>query len=92
MGKNNKLINSINAIAQRKQQENIDKAANRMVTQVYAALAIALQNVCGFDGDQIGEVFAESQSIWSDFAGRGEEIIKLCEEETGCIIEFGNSE
>ncbi len=42
MGKNNKLINSLNEIARRKQDENIGKAADKMVPQIYAAMAMAL--------------------------------------------------
>lgn len=87
MGKNNRLINSINAIARRKQDENVGKAADQMVSQIYAAMALALYHTYGFDYKQINAVFLESQHIWEDFVGVGDEMIELCEKETGiCVV------
>jgi len=86
MGKNDRLINSINTIARRKKQENIGKAADYMVPQIYAALAIALHRTCKFEWEQIDSVFMESQQIWQEFDGRGDEMIQLCEKETGISI------
>lgn len=86
MGKNNRLINSINAIADRKQQENIEKAADQMVPQIYAAMALALYRICGFEYEQINAVFLESQQIWENFIGDPDEMTKLCEEETGICV------
>lgn len=63
MGKNNRLINSINAIAKRKQYENVEKASDQMVPQIYAAMALALYRTYGFDYEQINSVFVESQHI-----------------------------
>lgn len=86
MGKNNSLINSINAIARRKQQENVGKAADQMVPQIYAAMALALYRTFGFDYEQINAVFLESQHIWEDFVGVSDEMIELCEKETGISV------
>lgn len=86
MGKNNRLINSINAIAKRKQQENVGKAADQMVPQIYAAMAIALHRTYGFGYDRINRVFVESQHIWQEFVGAGDEMIELCEKETGISV------
>lgn len=86
MGKNNRLINSINAIAKRKQEENVGKAADQMVPQIYAAMALALYRTCGFDYEQINSAFLESQHIWEDFVGSGDEMIELCEKETGITV------
>lgn len=87
MGKNNRLINSINAIAKRKQEANVGKAADRMVPQIYAAMALALHRTCNFDYDDINSVFLESQRIWEGFVGAGDEMIELCEKETGiCVV------
>lgn len=87
MGRNNRLINSINAIAKRKQDENVGKAADQMVPQIYAAMALALYRTFGFDYEQINSVFLESQYIWEDFVGAGDEMIDLCEKETGiCVV------
>lgn len=92
MGKNNRLINSINAIAQRKQNENVGKAADQIVPQIYAAMAMALHYTYGFGYERINRVFVESQKIWLDFDGRGEEMVKLCEKETGVTVIFKNPE
>ena len=86
MEKNNRLINSINAIARRKQQENVGKAADQMVPQIYAAMAIALHRTYGFGYDRINRVFVESQHIWEEFVGAGDEMIELCETETGISV------
>lgn len=87
MGKNNKLINSINAAARRKQEENIGKAADRMVPQIYAAMALALHRTYGFGYERINRVFLESQNIWENFSGNGDEMIELCRKETRIIAE-----
>ena len=86
MGKNNRLINSINKLARRKQEEDVGKAADQMVPQIYAAIALDLYRTCGFDYEQINSVFVESQCIWEDFVGAGEEMIELCEKETGISV------
>lgn len=86
MGKNNRLINSINAIAKRRQDENVGRAADQMVPQIYAAMAIALHRTYGFGYDRINRVFVESQHIWEDFVGFGDEMIELCEKETGISV------
>lgn len=91
MGKNNRLINSINAIARRKQEENVWKAADQMVPQIYAAMALALSRTCEFDYEQINAVFLELQHICEDFAGAGNEMIELCEKETGICVVGRNS-
>lgn len=92
MGKNNRLINSINAIAKRKQDENVGKAADQMVPQIYAAMAMALHRTYGFGYERINRVFVESQKIWLGFDGRGEEMIELCKKETGVTVIFKNPE
>lgn len=92
MGKNNRLINSINSIAKRKQDENVGKAADQMVPQIYAAMAMALHRTYGFGYERINRVFAESQKIWMDFNGKSDEMIELCEKETGVTVVFKNPE
>lgn len=86
MSKNNKLINSIKEIARRKQSENIEKAADQMTVQIYAAMAIALHRTCGFGYGRINKVFLESQHIWESFVGRADEMVELCREEIGIDV------
>lgn len=86
MAKNNKLINSLNEIARRNRAKNIDSAANQMVPQIYAAVALALHSTYGFGYKRINDVFVESQHIWERFSGNGEDMIKHCEEVTGITV------
>lgn len=92
MGKNNRLINSINALAKQKQAENIGKAADQMVPQIYAAMAIALHRTYGFGYERINRAFVESQKIWEDFSGNIDEMVEVCERETGVTVIFKNPE
>lgn len=92
MGKNNRLINSINALAKQKQAENIGKAADQMVPQIYAAMAIALHRTYGFGYERINRAFVESQKIWEDFSGNIDEMVEVCESETGVTVIFKNPE
>ena len=63
MGKNNKLINSLNEIARRNRSQNVATAADQMVPQIYAAIAIALHRTYGFGYKRINDIFVESQHI-----------------------------
>jgi len=87
MGKNNRLINQLNAIASRNRQLHVEEASDKMVPQIYAAIAIALHRSEKFGYERINRVFLESQHIWEDFSGNIEEMTRLCEEETRVRIE-----
>lgn len=89
MGKNNRLLNSLNELSRRKEAENINKAADQMVPQIYATIAMTLHHTYGFGYDRINRVFAESQAIWEGFVGKGDEMIDLCEKETGISVKGG---
>ena len=86
MAKNNKLINSLNEIARRNRSQNVATAADQMVPQIYAAIAIALHRTHGFGYKRINDIFVESQHIWEDYAGDGAGMVKKCEEETGVTV------
>lgn len=92
MGKNNRLINQLNAIASRNRQLHVEEASDKMVPQIYAAMAIALHRSEKFGYERINRVFLESQRIWEDFSGNIGEMIELCEKETGVRIEGGRNE
>lgn len=92
MGKNNRLINSLNEIARRNRTRNIDKASSDMVPQMYAAMAIALHRSEKFGYTRINRVFMESQKIWESFNGNISEMVDKCEKETGIKIEYHESE
>lgn len=86
MGKNNKLINTMKQLAQRNRAENVAKASGEMVPQIYAALAMALHRECGWGYVRINRLFVASQRIWENFDGTGDEMVSLCEKETGIAI------
>lgn len=86
MSKNNRLINSMKALAEQNQARNLAKASNEIVPVIYAAMALALHNACGFGYKRINDVFMESQRIWGKFADTPDEMIKLCKEQTGIDI------
>jgi hypothetical protein len=86
MAKNNKLINSLNEITRRNCSQNVATAADQMVPQIYAAIAIALHRTYGFGYKRINDVFVESQHIWESYAGDGAGMVKKCEEETGVTV------
>lgn len=87
MGKNNRLINQLNAIASRNCQLHVEETSDKMVPQIYAAMAIALRRSEKFGYERINRVFLESQHIWEYFSGNIEEMTRLCEKETGVRIE-----
>lgn len=86
MGKNNKLINQLRLRAELNKADAINKASDQIIPVLYAALALALHRVCGFGHDRTERVFEESQKIWTEFSGQLEEMIELCEKETGIEI------
>lgn len=88
MGKNNKLINQMRLIAAANRAEAIDKASDEMVPVIYAAMALALHKTYGFGFERIDRVFLESQKVWEEFVGRPDEMIQLCENETGITVTF----
>lgn len=92
MAKNDRLINSLKEIAKRNRLENINKASNEMVTQIYAALAIALHREYGFGHERINRAFKKSQEIWVSFTGTGDDMVKMCEEETGVKLIYQEPE
>lgn len=92
MKKNKNLIDQINKMANRKRSENIEKAANDILPQIYASLAIALHKTHGFGYVRINRIFVESQKIWTEFVGRGKEMIDLCEKETGIKVIYKDPE
>ena len=87
--KNNRFINKMRVLAELNKADAINKAADMVIPELYAALALALHRVNGFGYDRINSVFAESQKIWRDFEGKPEEMIDLCEEETGIVLRKG---
>ena len=90
MAKNNALINSILAVAERNRSSHVAEAADKDTPQIYAALAIALYRLLDMPendkADAINSIFVESQEIWSDCIEHKLDINQMCIDETGIDI------
>lgn len=62
----------------------LDKQINDLVPAVYASIALALNKHWGFGFERINRLFQQSQEIWEELGD--EEMIKLCEKETGILL------
>ena len=93
MAKNDKLINSLKAIAAKNREYHILAAAEKDTPQIYAAIAVALHRLLLLEDDDkaqaIRTIFAESQNIWFDCVEKGGDMVALCLDETGIDI-LGN--
>ena len=74
MAKNDKLI---------EQFKYMYKKIEQITPDVYAGIALALHRKCGWDYEQINELFEESQNIWNECVNSDIDMIHICEEETG---------
>ena len=90
MSKNNKVINSILAVAERNRSTHIAEAADKDTPQIYAALAISLYRLLDMPeqekAEAINSIFVESQNIWLDCVNRGLDITQMCIDETGIDV------
>lgn len=62
------------------------KQIESIVPNVYAGVALALHREYGWGFKRIDKVFARSQEIWTDAVFTGEDMAKLCLEETGIDV------
>lgn len=81
MGKNNTFINT---------QKLIHKEINKILPNIYAAMAIALWNTLGMPDEEkqeaIEDIFSESQDIWCDCIDNDKNMLEMCEELTGIDV------
>ena len=92
MGKNNRLIEQMKALARQHRNENVSSAIRDITPQFYASMALALHRVYGFGAIRIARVLEETKEIWEEFEGRGKELTNACYEETGIRIVNDESE
>lgn len=92
MGKNNRLIEQMKALARQHRNENVSSAIRDITPQFYASMALALHRVYGFGAIRIARVLEETKEIWVEFEGRGKELANACYEETGIRIVNDESE
>ncbi len=59
MAKNNKFINKMRVLAELNKADAINKASDKIIPEIYEAVAIALHNECGFGYERINEIFVE---------------------------------
>ena len=90
MGKNNKLINSLKEVARRNRDNNLNQLSDEMVPPLYASVALALRRKHKFGYQRIKDTIAEIERIWVEFDGSVEDMIDLCEKETGVRIKLDN--
>ena len=64
------------------------RLTDEMVPAIYAAMALALHRTYGFGYKRINDVFTESQRIWEAHVGNLDDMIQLCEKETGITVTF----
>ena len=92
MGKNNRLIEQMKALARQHRNENVSSAIRDITPQFYASMALALHRVYGFGAIRRARVLEETKEIWVEFEGRGKELANACYEETGIRIVNDESE
>lgn len=74
MAKNKSLINGY---------KTLYRKISQITPEVYAGIALALHRKCGWDYEQINDLFAESQTIWNECANSDVNMVEMCEKETG---------
>lgn len=81
MGKNKAFINA---------QKLIQKEINKILPNIYAAMAMALWNTMEIPESErqeiIENIFSESQAIWFDCADNDKDMLEMCEELTGIDV------
>lgn len=82
MAKNNKLISQYKAMYRQIQE---------ITPQVYAAIAISLHRR-GAEFEEINDIFADSQEIWTECLNSGVNMQELCKKETGIDVLRGVNE
>lgn len=66
--------------------KRVQKEINNVVPNVYAGIALALHRNNGWTFEQIDELFAESQRLWTEATETGENMAAMCLEETGIDV------
>lgn len=98
MAKNNKLINSLAAIARRNRENNFADLSKIEVPQIYSAIALALWYSLDIkDEDEriavIRSIFGDSQRILIQCVDEGLDVVQVCEDVTSiCMRSEGEQE
>lgn len=66
--------------------QRMQREINSVLPCVYAGIALALCRTKGWNGEEIEEVFAESQRIWRDAVDSDVNMAGICLEETGIDV------
>ena len=64
----------------------LERKCREITPSVYACIALALHRKCGWGFKKISDIFAESQDIWNECLQRNENMVQMCEEETGINV------
>lgn len=65
------------------QEKRFRRKIDELAPTIYAAFCIALHRHYGFGYERILRVLKETQVLWHDAAVGYNDIVKICEEETG---------
>lgn len=65
------------------QEKRFRRKIDELAPTIYAAFCIALHRHYGFGYERILRVLKETQILWHDAAVGYNDIVKICEEETG---------
>lgn len=84
MAKNNKLINDLLRINQRKLAMDVERASEVVTPKIYASFAVVLSRTYGWSHEDITKLFNATQDIWAEY---GWKICEMCYEETGILLE-----
>lgn len=64
----------------------MDRKCKEITPEVYACIALALHRKYGWEYEDISDLFAESQEIWNECIQRSENMVQMCEMETGIDV------
>jgi hypothetical protein len=77
MARNNMLIANM---------KRVQKTIDSILPCVYAGVALTLHRKYGWGYKRINDLFTESQHIWEEAVERGENMAKMCLDETGIDV------
>lgn len=85
-----KVLSGKTKYAQRTKLKLLDEKIHGVTPQIFASFALVLNEKHKWNPDDIEDLFTEVMNTWDDFAERGENMCKYCEEVTGIDVEGAN--
>ena len=69
-----------------KQKKQLNREIEDVAPSIYAAVALALHRRYGWGVKSISKVFEDSQLIWDECVATGDNMLDMCERETGIVL------